>query len=361
MISFPPNSPPNLTIYLVKKPTPRMKPLSNATIEDIISACKPGVSLYCISKLVGVSKSTVYRVLKARGLHTKETHNGPKKKLSVRKEQHIVRKFSDKKFLIASDATRWVKSRHELSVSEETVRRLLGKNNIKSYNRLKKPALTKRHMMTRLSFCKVVGNWDLTDWKKIIFSDESKFNLHGADSASRVWCRANQRFDQANIKAVKKFGGGNVMVWGCITSSGVGKIVKISNKMNSAEYCEVLYKGFIGTLEMYGLRPKSVIFMQDNAACHTSAATKNWFSINKIQVLDWPSVSPDLNPIENVWDYLNKQLRSRKQVFTNHEEIWKILQEEWYLIPREYISRLYFSMCNRIELVKKANGGITKY
>ncbi len=199
------------------------------------------------------------------------------------------------------------------------------------------------------------------DWSKIIFSDESKFNKHGADGNRRVWCAKGAQLETSNVQGTKKFGGGNVMVWGCITSTGVGKIVKVSNKINSEEYTNTLYDGLIGTYNSKNMKPSDYVFQQDNASCHTSINTLKWLRINNIETMKWPANSPDLNPIENVWGYLDKRLRARKMSFSSEEYMWEILQEEWYKIPKEYISKLYFSMCARIRAVIDAKGKNTKY
>lgn len=232
---------------------------------------------------------------------------------------------------------------------------------ILSHKKIEKPALTNAHIKKRKNFAKKLSKWNFFDYKKIIFSDESKFNLHGADSSPRVWCKKKMRLNIANIKGTKKFGGGNLMVWGCITSEGVGKILKITNSMNSKEYCDTLKEGLFETLNMYNMNPNDVLFMQDNATCHTSKETKNWLNINKIVLFEAPANSPDMNPIENVWSYLEKKIRSIKLGYLNSEELWQIIQSEWYKIPKKYISDLYFSMCNRIKSLKDAKGQSTKY
>ena len=72
------------------------------------------------------------------------------------------------------------------------------------------------------------------------------------------------------------------MVWGCLTSKGVGKLVKVSNKMNSTEYISVLEDGLVETLDTKKIRPSDIVFQQDNAPCHVSKDSRSWFSTNNI-------------------------------------------------------------------------------
>lgn len=338
-----------------------MKKMSLSKNKEIIYNHQAGNTLEITAKKVGVSKSTVYKVLKENKVRPQKQSPGRKKKLSLRKEDCITKKFENKDFSFASDAVKWAKENFDIAVSDQTIRRVLKKNGLKSYSRLKKPCLDPTHVTERLKFARNFEKWDYCDWEKVIFSDESKFNLHGSDGGKRVWCRKGSLLDSTNIKSTKKFGGGNIMVWGCLTSEGVGKILKVSNKINSKEYCGVLYDGLIGTLKLHKLKPTDIIFQHDNAPCHTSGETKDWLKINKIPVLPWVSNSPDFNIIEHVWAYLEKRVRERCSSFSNHDELWNIIQDEWYKIPQDYIKKLYFSMCARLNAVIKSKGHITKY
>ena len=70
---------------------------------------------------------------------------------------------------------------------------------------------------------------------------------------------------------------------------------------------------------MNRLDTNNVIFQQDNAAIHTSKLTKDWFKTKNIEVLDWPTKSPDLNPIENLWGIVSRRLHKNKCQFEDSE------------------------------------------
>ena len=74
---------------------------------------------------------------------------------------------------------------------------------------------------------------------------------------------------------------------------------------------------------------------------------------------DWPSNSPDLNPIENLWGYMEHKLKNR--VCATNEELWEQIQSVWDSIPLSYIQSLFDSMPKRLRAVKKKNGGTIKY
>ena len=112
-----------------------------------------------------------------------------------------------------------------------------------------------------------------------------------------------------------------------------------------------------------------LIFMQDNAAIHTAKKVKKRFDENGITVIDWPPYSPDLNPIEHVWDVLKKlvyQVNPEIDSVTGgddrvREVLWKALEEAWALVDEEMLKSLVHSMERRIEACIQSKGWYTKY
>ena len=96
-----------------------------------------------------------------------------------------------------------------------------------------------------------------------------------------------------------KHGGGNVMVWGCVTAMGLGRIIKIDGNMDGLLYTKILNDDVLGTLMDLGIKKKDVYLQQDNDPKHTFRVAWEWFKKNKLDVLDWAPSSPDMNIIDS--------------------------------------------------------------
>jgi hypothetical protein len=103
-----------------------------------------------------------------------------------------------------------------------------------------------------------------------------------------------------DVQGTVKFGGGCLMMWGCITSQGVGRARHIIDNMNPQLYTDILDNEFLQTLEYYGLEKEEIVFHQDNDPKHTSRIARRWLKDNEVNALEWAAQSPDLNPIEHL-------------------------------------------------------------
>ena len=103
------------------------------------------------------------------------------------------------------------------------------------------------------------------------------------------------------------------------------------------------------------------LFQQDNARPHTARVTMDYLEQNNINVLPWPSKSPDLNPIEHLWNQLDKRVRQRQPPPQTLDQLRQMLQQEWRTIPRNNVRNLIESMPRKWRAVLAACGGHTRY
>ena len=88
--------------------------------------------------------------------------------------------------------------------------------------------LSKNNITKRLLFARGHRNWTVDDWKKVIWSDETKINRYMSDGIKWCWRQPHQRFLMKNVEGIIKHGGGSPMIWGCMTNQGVGDYVQNS-------------------------------------------------------------------------------------------------------------------------------------
>lgn len=148
------------------------------------------------------------------------------------------------------------------------------------------------------------------------------------------------------------------MVWGCFSAKGVGKLHFIEGTVNAEKYVKILEEHLLTSVPMLTTFDEFV-FQQDGASCHTAKFTRNWFHDNSINVLDWPSSSPDLNPIENLWALMKRRLRNEPQ--RTLQGLKDKIQAIWTSITPEECQYLINSMNKRLNAVIKNKGDVTQF
>ncbi|GFU46693.1 transposable element Tcb1 transposase [Trichonephila clavipes] len=164
----------------------------------------------------------------------------------------------------------------------------------------KKPFISLQNQKKRLEFAKTHQLKTDNFWKKVIFSDESKFNIFGSDGRRTVWRKPNTALDPKNLRPTVRHGSGSVMVWDCVSSNGVGNLVFIDGIMDHKLYIDILNNNLKETAKKLGL-DGNFIFQQNNDPKHTVHNVKMWCLFHCKQQLHTPLLSPDINVIENLW------------------------------------------------------------
>ena len=183
-------------------------------------------------------------------------------------------------------------------------------------------------------------------WSKVLWSDESRFCLYQSDGRVYVRHRVVEEYIDACMVPTARHGGGGIMVWGCMMTQGVGHLAMVSGTLNSSGYIDLLENSMIPSA--HGLCVSDdFIFQQDNARCHTSRESMAWFEENETNVMTWPAQSPDLNPIENLWDELGRRIDGYTP--RNKEELWENVKNEWYKITTDVTKKLVESMPRRLQ------------
>jgi transposase len=331
----------------------------------ILLLLEQGHSVREIGSLEGVSHSSVVRIGQKSKTNNSSNHAlvpmGRPRIFSDREERNILRLLSSGQCSTAVDIKNTLLANDDVDVSAETLRNVLRRNGLESRIKRKKPLLTRKHRQCRLLFAKKYRNWTMEDWNRVIWSDESKFTVFGSDGREYCWKKPTDPLRPQHVKPTVKYGGGNIMVWGCFSSHGIGFLCRIEEGLDAELYKQILNEDLMETLAWYDLNVSDVIFQHDNDPKHTAKSTKRWLDETGFEVLYWPAQSPDLNPIEHLWNEVDRRLKSLPNRPSSREELWERLQDAWNTIDLGTCKKLIDTMPARIHDVLKAKGGYTRW
>ena len=165
--------------------------------------------------------------------------------------------------------------------------------------------------MKRIQYAKKYRDQPLHFWNQVLWTDESKFNLFGSDGRVMVWRTLQEAFDPRCTVPTVKHGGESVKCWSCISSSSVGNLVIIDRNMTEEVYLDILQRNLFESVKKLNLE-RNWVLQHDNDPKHRSYIVTKWLDEKGIERVKWPSFSPDLNPIEHIWDEVERRMRKEK-------------------------------------------------
>ncbi|GFU18005.1 transposable element Tcb2 transposase [Trichonephila clavipes] len=217
-----------------------------------------------------------------------------------------------------------------------------------------------QHSTARLQWCREHHNWTEQDWACVLFSDKSRFSLSSDCRRQLIRRESGTAYRPENIQEKDRYPTCSIMVWAGIMINGCTRLHVVANgTMTCQRYIDEvllphvrLFRGAVGD---------KFVFMDDNATCHRTLAAQDCLDSEGIQRLVWPARSPDLNPIENVWDALGRQVAGRNYPPTNKNTLIRALTEEWDKLPQQLLDNVVQSMVRRVECCITLHGGHILY
>lgn len=332
---------------------PRGKQLTE--VEKVkISTLKENTSLSNrqIAKKINRSRNVVGNFLKNRENYGQITRTGRKPAISSVQKRQLIRSAAN-----SSKSARQLVSENNISVGVRRVQQILSGSKYLKYKKPKrKPKLSPTNIEGRKKFALEHIYWKYK-WRKLIFSDEKKFNLDGPDGFSYYW---HDLRTEEKIFGKRQSGGGSVMVWGAIGYLKKRPLSFISTRMDAKQYQEMVGLHF----PAYGIEcaGQGWKFQQDNAPIHVARSSRTYFEEHGVSLFEnWPSKSPDMNIIENVWSILARKVYEGGRQYNNKNELKEAIEASWENIHQDQIQSLYDSLPRRILALHDAKGKWTKY
>ncbi|GBL91867.1 Transposable element Tc3 transposase [Araneus ventricosus] len=211
--------------------------------------------------------------------------------------------------------------------------------------------LPKLHISKRLQWARNHMSYG-DKWKAVLFRDGKKWNLNGPDGNIKYW--HDLRKEPRSFLSSQS-GGGSVMVWASFGFNGQEGLAFFDGRQNSPKYIEAFENHLMPFAENIGGRN------WEYQHIHTSDATKNYLNSKIFTVLEWPSMSPDLNPIDNVWCNMSRKVYENGGQFYLVNALKTVIESAWYNMEPEILQTLIMSMEKRVYHVILKNGKTLNY
>lgn len=326
----------------------------------LIMLFEEGRAIKQISEEINLPKSTV-QDLKRKWQNTGSLNrlrgSGRKRVSNEEQDNRLVTFLENHPFQTAVEAHRQTEFPGSVWVAR---RRVKVRSNLRNRAAVKKPFLTAVNKEQRVGFALQYLQEGLEFWRNVVFTDEKTFQSC-YNGRVRVYRPRNSRFEEKYTQTVKASGRFSVNVWGYMTARGIGLCHRINGRFTGEVYIDILQNVMLPSVS--NIFPnRNFIYQQDNCPVHTARRVADWMRENDINLLHWPSRSPDVNPIENVWGHIVKTMNKANDFRPqNAYDLWNKIEEIWNNYNAHHIQKLIASMPKRLELIINKNGGGIKY
>jgi len=244
-------------------------------------------------------------------------------------------------------------------LSAQTIRSRIRETSLRSRKMRKRLRLSPAHVAARELWAMQRVHWRLQQWRRIVFTDESRICLFRSDGRVRVWRESRQEFLPECVQAHEAHVA-SIHVWAGITLHGKTDLVILEQNVTAQTYGQLLEQHFVPFANSAFGGLQHCILQDDNAPPHRAAAVRHLKEQLGIRSLRWPSRSPDMNPIEHAWDFVKRSI-SRENPPRNVAELSETVRQAWRNLPQSTINRLVLSMPRRVTALLNARGAYTRY
>ncbi|CDF38310.1 unnamed protein product [Chondrus crispus] len=300
---------------------PKGKQLTDVEKGQMLVLHNECLSIREIAESISRSKTVVQNVLKNPPAYGSEKRTGRPPKLTLALKRRVIREVSK-----GEKSANQTRKALDLPVHRSRVQALLKKDTRLQYTKFLSARLSPFHMQQILDWVKKHVTWNDNKWNKVIFSNEKNFNLDGPDGHYYYHDLRKEK----KILSRRHQGGGSLMIWFCFSYYGRNNLVIMYGKQDSAKYCTLLNDD----LFPFATLSKNHFFVY----------TKKWVLANDVTVLQWPSLSPDQNSIENLWGILARKVYGNGRHFNDTVELFEAIVDCWQDTDHSILQNLVGSM-----------------
>ena len=247
-------------------------------------------------------------------------------------------------------------------VGHQNIWLVLGREDVFKYRLLKKKIChTADHMVKRVLWAiDHIGR--KSEWSKVIFSEEKKFNIDWTDGVKDYW-HDHSQYRKCFVS--RNFGRCSVMIWAAISANGKTYLVFVEKRWtqratqlfwNISWSFLLLFACFI-----FGTGRNDFVLMQDKASVNGLYHSKEWLEEFYMDVLKWPALSSDINPTENVWGALSRAIERSGKQFTSVAGLKKTIEEKWACRSTPMVKNYIENMQDRCLSAIKSHGERLSY
>ena len=302
----------------------RWKNVGNETKFAIVHMSKKGIKQFVIVKYFGISKTTISMILKKFSAATIGSKKwGPKYKLNeaaIRILKRVIIKNNMKPLYLSVTE---FKEDCGYKIYIKTIRKYIHKCGIRNYAAASKPYLMPHHILNRERWAYMRKNWSMYKLATVAFSDESKFTLKTIALRKRVWRKQLERYKTIKLVPTFKSGYQSISVSAASSICGRTRLIRIEGNLNQHKYIEILKSNLLPFAQQYHVGTGNIIFQQDGCDPDRGMPVKAYLDGEDIKVLPWPAQIPDMNPIENPWAILKRNLRKESAYPTSKAELFE--------------------------------------
>ncbi|GFW00342.1 transposable element Tcb2 transposase [Trichonephila clavipes] len=326
----------------------------------IIGKLEEGRSVTSVAAEFGIAHSIIsrlWRQFQTTGTAIRGFSSGRPRGTTPADDRYIVLQARRNRRQTAGEIARHTTQATGRPISRFTVARRLHGGGLFARRPVRYVPLMPAHRRRRSLWCREHRNLGHNEWGRVLFTDESRFSLSSDSHRILIWRERGSRNHPSNIIERDRYGGRGVLVWGGIMlGSRTDFHIFDAGSVNGTRYCNEILLPYVRLFR--GAMGLQFLFMDDNAPCHRTVTSEQLLESEDIERMDWLARSPDLNPIEHVWDFLGRRLTARTLSPVTIRELRLALQDEWAAMPQQLIDTLILSMSRRCETCLAVSGEI---